>query len=111
METAEHRNRDDFAGVVLVHRAIRGSLPDTLMRSGLVEIADVFPGHVLEVLVVEDEHVIEGLAPQATDKIFQLQDSCRGSHRRLNHPRTGSTDAGSLSGARICHGEERTAAK
>jgi hypothetical protein len=30
METAEHRNRDDFAGVVLVHRAIRDSLPDTL---------------------------------------------------------------------------------
>jgi hypothetical protein len=70
METAENRNRDDLAGVVVVHRAVRDSLPNTLMRSGFVEIADILPGDVFEVLVVEEEHVIEGLAPQAADKSF-----------------------------------------
>jgi hypothetical protein len=70
METAEHWNRDDFAGVVVVHRAIRDSLPNTLARSGSVEIANILPGDVVEVLVVEEEHVIEGLAPEAADKSF-----------------------------------------
>jgi hypothetical protein len=53
VETAEHWNRDDLAVAVVVHRPIRDSLPDTLMRSGLVEIADILPGDVFEVLVVE----------------------------------------------------------
>jgi hypothetical protein len=68
METAEHWNRDDLAGVVVVHGPIRDPLPNTLMRSGLVEIADILPGDVFEVLVVEEEHVIEGLATQAAKK-------------------------------------------
>jgi len=57
------------------------------MRSGLVQIADISPGDVFEVLVVEEEHVIEGLAPQAADKSFTNRIHVRRSHRRLNHPR------------------------
>ena len=38
METAEHWNRDDLAGMVVVHGPIRDPLPNTLMRAGLVEI-------------------------------------------------------------------------
>lgn len=49
---------------------IRDPLPNTLMRSGLVEIADIFPGDVFEVLLVEEERAIEGLATQAAYKSF-----------------------------------------
>jgi hypothetical protein len=65
METAEHRNRDDLASVVVAHWAIRDPVPNTLMRSRRVEIADILPGDIFQVLVVEEEHVVKGLAPQA----------------------------------------------
>jgi len=39
------------------------------MRSGLVESADILPGEVFEVLVVEEEYLIEGLATQAASKL------------------------------------------
>jgi len=88
MEAAEHWNRDDLAGVVVVHRPIRNPLPNTLMRSGRVEIADILPGDVFEVLVVEEEHVIGGLATQAANKSFTNGIDVRGPHGRLDHPRT-----------------------
>jgi hypothetical protein len=70
VETAEHRNRDDLAGVVVVHRPLRDPLPDALMRSGPVEIAGILPGKVFEVLDVKEEYVVEGLATQAANKSF-----------------------------------------
>jgi hypothetical protein len=67
METAEHWNRDDLAAVVVVHRPIRDPLPNTLMRSGLVEIAHIL---VLKVPVVEKKQMIEGLASQTAYEPF-----------------------------------------
>jgi hypothetical protein len=90
METAEHRNRDDLASVVVVHRANRDPLPNTLMRSRGVEVADILPGDIFQVLVVEEEHVVKGLAPQATDKSFADGIHVRGPDRRLDYPRTGA---------------------
>jgi hypothetical protein len=88
MQTAEHRNGDDRAGLIVVRRAIRDPLPNTLMRSGRVEVADILPGDIFRVLGVEQEHVIEGLAPQAADKSFANGIHVRGLHRRLVDPRT-----------------------
>jgi hypothetical protein len=90
METAEHRNRDDLASVVVVHRAIRSPLPNTLMRSRRVEVVDILPGDSFQVLVVEEEHVVKGLAPQAADKSFAAGIHVWGPDRRLDYPRTGA---------------------
>jgi hypothetical protein len=75
-------------GVVVVHRPIRNPLPYTLMRSGLVEIAHILPGDIFEVLVVEEEHVLEGFASQTADEPFANGIHVRGPHRRPDHPRT-----------------------
>jgi hypothetical protein len=70
MQTTEHWYGDDLAGLIVVRRSIRDPPPNTLMRSGRVEVADILPGDIFQVLVVEQEHVIEGLAPQAADNSF-----------------------------------------
>ena len=83
MGTAEHWKRDDLTGVVVVQRSIRDPLPNTLMRSRLVEIADILSGDAFEALVVEKEHVVEGLAPQAADESFTDGIHVGGPHRVL----------------------------
>jgi hypothetical protein len=60
------------------------------MRSGRVETADKLSRDGFEVLVVEENYVIEGLAPQAADKSFTNGIHFRGPDRRFDHPHTPS---------------------
>jgi hypothetical protein len=46
------------------------------------------PGDIFKVPVVEEEHVVKGLAPQAADKSFANRIHVRCPHRRLDHPHT-----------------------
>lgn len=63
MEAAEHRRRDDLAvtNVVVVRRAVRDPLPDSLMRPGPIEIDRVLSGYFPQVLFAENEHMVERL--------------------------------------------------
>src|SRR5664279_4448379 len=87
MEAAEHRNDDDLAVVVVVRRGVRDPLLNTLMRPGLVEVEHVMPSDVFQLLLAEEEHMVEGLAPQATDKSFADGIHIRGTHGRLDYSR------------------------
>ena len=70
MKAAEYRKGDDLAVVVGVRRGVRDPLPNTLMRPGLVEAEHVLPSNVFQLLLAEEEHMVEGLAPQAADESF-----------------------------------------
>jgi hypothetical protein len=86
MKAAQHRNSDDLAIVVVVCRAVRDPLLNTLMRPGFVEVEHVLPSDVFQLLLAEEEYVVESLAPQAADKPFGNGIHVRGPHGGLDHP-------------------------
>ena len=45
-------------------------LPDALMRSGLIEVLDIGTQDTMQLLLLQDEQVIETLAPHTAQKAF-----------------------------------------
>jgi hypothetical protein len=66
MKAAEYRECDDIALGRRVGRH-RGPLADPLVRPSFVVVADILRHDAFEVPVVEDEHVVEALAPQRAE--------------------------------------------
>ena len=70
IEPAQDSSGDDLAdgqGVV-VRRAFRDGLTDPLMSSALTEIAHVLSDKSSHVLLAEQQHMVEALAPETAVK-------------------------------------------
>ncbi len=81
VQTAEHGEGDDLARLRLLHLWWHGNTladaPSTalragLVRSGVVEEFGVLPGHLRQITLVEDEHVVETLATQRSKEPFDV---------------------------------------
>src|SRR5260370_29569843 len=68
MQAAEHRDRGD-AGGTREQNAVTGNrdpLAESLVRPRLVEVAEgIFPQHVYQVALAQDDQVVDTLAPHA----------------------------------------------
>jgi len=88
VEAAEYGDGDDPAiAATVAGRAGRDPLSDALMGARLVEIEDVSPDDIFELLLVADEHMVEGLPAQATDESLSDRFHVRGSYCCLDHLR------------------------
>src|SRR6516162_6715773 len=68
MEASKHRHSDDLSGLSASMRCIsRGragrTLSDRTMRAPVVEIADILGQDLLQMALIEYEHVVEALGP------------------------------------------------
>src|SRR5712692_6835130 len=96
MQAAQDREGDDLATFMMWWHCpsflLRNLLPDSLMRPGSVEVVHIRVEHAVELLLLQDEHMIEALTPYTAEE--PLTDSIRArcvkrSFENLNATRSG----------------------
>jgi hypothetical protein len=71
--------------MVVVRRDVRDRLPDTLMRPGIVEVEHVSLDDAFQLLLAEEEHIVEGVAPQRarSRRVLRTEQAARKRPRRI----------------------------
>ena len=57
---------------IIFSKAFRDLLPDALMRSGVVVIAEVFLNDAIQLETILDKHVIQALTPHAANEALTI---------------------------------------
>src|SRR5262249_7285401 len=89
MKAAQYRYRDDLSSLSAsmrraCSRCAGRLLSQRSMRAPVVEIADIFGQDLLQMALIEDEHVVQALAPDRPDPALGDGVGSRRSERRAN---------------------------
>src|SRR5215831_187036 len=89
MKASEHRCRDDLSSLSAsmrraCSRCAGRPLPQRSMRAPVVEIADIFGQDLLQMALIEDEHVVQALGSDGPHPALRYGVGSRRSERRAN---------------------------
>src|SRR5215471_20783355 len=96
MKPSEHRYRDDLSSLTSMRRACSRCagrpLSQRSMRAPVVEIADIFGQDLLQMALIEDEHVVQALGSDGPHPALGYGIGPRRSELRANLGNTNIAD-------------------
>jgi hypothetical protein len=72
MQTADFRRHHDHTGAQRRRRAIRGILPQGEVRAAAMVVDEIRSKDAAEMLVIEDDHVVQAVAPNGADQALDI---------------------------------------